>query len=92
MAAVTTRGTVLMYSTDHRFHSFGIGYRDSLEPRLRVPRINPNRRVLQDVLIPLRLRAVHWQQVQRVAFCTNQTGFEIVLPDFLPITLSLIWL
>src|ERR1700688_1926726 len=53
---------------DHGIHSFGIGDGFCPEFRLRVPRINPDRRVLEHVLVPLRLRALHWQEVDLFPF------------------------
>src|ERR1035438_1970211 len=53
---------------DHRLHRVGFGDRLRSELCLRASRINPNRRILQDVLIPLRPRAVHGQKIQTLAF------------------------
>jgi len=75
---------------NHRFDGFGVSDGDGLKLCLRAPRINPNRRVVEHVLVPLLVRTLHWQQI-KLPSSTNQTGMEIVRPDFLPITLSLIW-
>ena len=71
----------------------GIGglARNGSELYLHASRINPNRRVLEHVLVPLGVRALHGQQVEILPSNTNQTGSEIIFPDFLPTTLILIW-
>jgi len=43
-------------------------HRDSLEPRLRAPRINANLRVPERVLLPLRVRALHGEKVELLSF------------------------
>jgi hypothetical protein len=60
------------------------------EFRFHASRINPNRRILEQVLEPLHVGAAHGQQRELSPSSTNQTGIEIVFPDFLPMTLILI--
>jgi hypothetical protein len=76
---------------DHRFQRFGFGDRLRTDLRFLSSRINPDRRILEHVFVPLRFGTLHGQQIKLLASSTNQTGIEIVLPDFLPITLILIW-
>jgi hypothetical protein len=45
----------------------------------------------QQVLVPLRIRTLYWQEYSLFPSNTNQTGIEIVRPELLPITLILIW-
>jgi hypothetical protein len=85
------RPVLLPELLDHRFHAFGSSHGKSSELRLNSPSISPNRRVLEDVLVPLRVQTLHGQEVALSASSTNQTGMEIVRPDILPITLILIW-
>jgi len=76
---------------DHGFDSVGTSHRRGSERCVHPSGINPNRRVLEHVLVPLRLRTLHWQNVELISLSKmNQTGIEIVFPDFLPITLLLI--
>ncbi|MFZ0288193.1 MAG: hypothetical protein WBV26_11825 [Candidatus Sulfotelmatobacter sp.] len=76
---------------DHGFDSVGTSHGRGSERCVHPSGINPNRRVLEHVLVPLRLRTLHWQNVELISLSKmNQTGIEIVFPDFLPITLLLI--
>ncbi|MGB7821345.1 MAG: hypothetical protein WBL22_04040, partial [Candidatus Sulfotelmatobacter sp.] len=76
---------------DHGFDSVGTSHRRGSERCVHPSGINPNRRVLEHVLVPLRLRTLHWQNVELISLSKmNQTGIEIVFPDFLPIMLLLI--
>jgi hypothetical protein len=63
-----SRAVLLMELLDHGFHRFG--FRDRLRSELcfRAPRINPNRRVLEHVFVPLRVGALNGQEVELFAF------------------------
>src|SRR5713101_1659492 len=52
---------------DDRLHGFRI--LDGRRPELcfRSPRIDPNRRILEDIAVPLRVGTTYWQQVELVA-------------------------
>jgi len=58
------------------------------ELRPHTSRFYPNPWVVAHVLVPLGVRALHGQEAEPST--TNQTGIEIVRPDFLPTTLILI--
>src|SRR5713101_3108235 len=63
-----SRPVLLAELLDHRFHSFRIGNWRCPEFRLHSPRINLNRWVLKHILVPLRVRALHGQEVELLAF------------------------
>jgi hypothetical protein len=68
-------GTVLLAELlDHRFHGFGFSDGNGSEFRLRSSCINPNLRVLEDILVPLRDRTSNGQQVQLAALQDEPNG------------------
>ena len=76
---------------NHRRNLALIRDRNTLEISLLHHRVDPNGRVLEQVLVPLCVRASHRQKAKRaIVTVTNQTGWEMVRPDFLPVTLMLI--
>jgi hypothetical protein len=53
---------------DYGFHHLGISDGNGSEFRFHASRINPNRRILEQVLEPLRVGAAHGQQRELFAF------------------------
>jgi len=53
---------------DHRFHCFRLGNWRCPELRFCASRINPNCWILEDILISLRLGALHGKEVELLAF------------------------
>ena len=53
---------------NNRLDTICIDDRSGSEPRLHASRINPNRRILENVLVPLRVRALHGQEIELLAF------------------------
>src|SRR5215469_2973176 len=67
---------------DYRVHCVRFGNWFNPEFRLRAPGINANLRVLEYVLIPVRVGTMDWQQVKSVAFSDEPNGIRDGLARF----------
>ena len=67
---------------DHGLESLRISYGGGPEFRFHASRINPNRRVLQHISVPLGVGAAHWEQVQLLTFQHEPHGHGDHLPGF----------
>ena len=78
-----------MFARLHRFIS--VGNRLYFEFRFRLSHMNLNIRILPHILVPLRIGTVDWQQIELFVFSDEPDRIRDLLPDFLPMTLRLIW-
>src|SRR5580698_11206982 len=69
---------------NHSLHRLGTSHRHSSKLRFRASRINSNRRILEHVLVPLRLRSRHRQQVELVALHHTPHRNRNLPPRLLP--------
>jgi hypothetical protein len=76
---------------DYGFHHLGISDGNGSELRFHASRINPNRRIRGRFMNHCVSEPRTGSRESLSPSSTNQTGIEIVFPDFLPMTLILIW-